>query len=342
MTNPWPSLLSHWSIDPQIVIPVAAVGVLYWLGTGATLAALPKDHRLGPRAWRVTLFYASLLLVVIALESPLDYFSARLMWAHMIQHLILIMLVPELMLLGDPALPLLRGVPIALRRRMLGRALGWRWVHVLGTALGRVSRPVPAFCLFIGTLWAWHWPPFYNLTLRNQAVHDLEHLTFLATAILFWWQVIDQTQFRCRMSHLHRAVYVFCGAVGNHLLAVALALVTVPLYAYQHLATRPGGISALTDQQYAGGIMWVPGMFLYGTAFTIFLYKWLQSEKLAVGQSAVGERAPDRTQRRRFAAPGATHSGAPSLALVAPLDKDVSLVNAGAVSGGEHAKGETV
>lgn len=285
MTAPsFVAALGKWSLDPQIIIALVVVGALYWIGTAATLAVLPRNHRLGPRPWRVALFYLSLLLIVVALESPLDYLAQQLMWAHMIQHLILIMLVPELMLLGDPALPLLRGLPIAMRRRALGTALGWRWVHALGRALGRVSRPVPAFCLFALTLWAWHWPPFYNLTLRNQGVHDLEHLTFLATAILFWWQVIDQTQFRCRMSYLKRAIYVFLGAVANHLLAVILAFVTVPLYAYRHLAERPGGISALTDQQFAGGIMWVPGMFLYGTAFAIFLYKWLQAEKLTASK----------------------------------------------------------
>ncbi len=272
--------LSKWSLDPQIIIALVVVGALYWIGTSATLAVLPRHHRLGPRPWRIALFYLSLLLIVIALESPLDYLAQQLMWAHMIQHLILIMLVPELMLLGDPALPLLRGLPIAMRRRTLGAMLGWRWLHVVGWVMSRISRPVPAFTLFAVTLWGWHWPPFYNLTLQNQGVHDLEHLTFLATAILFWWQVIDQTGFRCRMSYLKRAIYVFLGAVTNHLLAVILALVTVPLYAYRHLAERPGGISALTDQQLAGGIMWVPGMFLYGTAFSIFLYKWLQSEKL--------------------------------------------------------------
>ncbi len=281
------AVLSRWSFDPQIVILVAAVGVLYWVGATATIAALPAKHRLGPRPWRMALFYLSLLLVIVALDSPLDYYAHKLMWAHMIQHLVLIMLVPELMLLGDPALPLLRGLPLTLRRRALGRVLGWRWVHALGAALAQIARPIPAFVLFTATLWAWHWPALYNLTLRDQGIHDLEHLTFLGTAILFWWQVIDQTQFRCRMGYAKRAAYVFAGAVQNHLLAIILALSTVPLYAYRHLATRPGGISALTDQQNAGGIMWVPGMFLYGAAFSIFLYKWLQSEKLATGQSAL-------------------------------------------------------
>lgn len=309
-------LLRHWSFDLQIMVVVVAVGILYWIGTTATLAALPKNHRLGPRAWKVGAFYLGLLLVVIALESPLDYLSHQLMWVHMIQHLVLIMLVPELILLGDPALPLLRGLPITMRRRALGRVLSWRWVHILGKAIGVLSRPAPAFCLFIGTLWAWHWPVFYNLTLQDQGMHDLEHVTFLLTAILFWWQVVDQSQFRSRLSYVQRAIYVFCGAVGNHLLAVVLAFVTVPLYAYRHLAERPGGISALSDQQFAGGIMWVPGMFLYGAAFSIFLYKWLQSERLPAGQSAVGVQRSDRRRQRR-----APHA-------ITPFEKDVPPVNA--------------
>lgn len=286
MMDSFAGALSRWSFEPQIMIAVVVVGVLYWIGARSTLALLPRNHPYGPRPWRIGLFYLSLLFVVVALESPLDYLSQTLMWAHMIQHLVLIMLVPPLLLLGDPALSLLRGLPIAMRRRALGAVLSWSWVHALGAAVSRISRPVPAFAIFGVTLYAWHLPPLYNATLQNQDIHDLEHLTFLLTATLFWWQVIDQTQFRCRMGYAKRAIYVFCGAVQNHLLAVVLAFWPIPLYAYRHLAERPGGISALTDQQYAGGIMWVPGMFLYGAAFAIFMYKWLQSEKLAIGQSA--------------------------------------------------------
>lgn len=289
----------HWPLDPQILIAVVAVGALYWIGTRATLALLPPRHPRGPRWWRAGLFYLSLVLVLVALQSPLDYLSQTLMWAHMIQHLILLMAVPPLMLLGDPALPLLRGLPSAMRRRALGQVLSWRWVHGLGALVAWVARPLPTFILFGFTLYIWHWPVLYDLTLSDQGVHDLEHLTFLLAGVLFWWQVIDQTQFRCRMRYHMRAVYVFCGAGQNHLLAVTLALVTVPLYSYRHLAVRPGGISALADQQYAGGIMWVPGMFLYGTAFVIFLYKWLQSEKLAIGQSAPSDPvAVARSERR--------------------------------------------
>lgn len=298
-TDSWATVLTKWPLDPQILIPIVVAGLLYWLGTTSTLAVLPEGHRLGPRRWKIALFYLSLALILVALQSPLDYLAAKLMWAHMIQHLILIMLAPPLMLLGDPAMPLLRGLPIALRRRALGTIFGWRWLHVLGAALGRVSRPIPAFALATCTVWFWHWPAMYNLTLSNQAVHYLEHVTFLLASVNFWWQVIDQTQFRCRLGYAHRALFVFCGAVQNHFLAVILAFAPKPLYAYAHLVQRPGGISALTDQQLAGGFMWVPGMMMYGTAFTLFLIKWLQSQQLPIGASSFEDipRVPRQLRR---------------------------------------------
>lgn len=287
MSDALTAALAHWSFDPQIVLPVLLLGVLYWLGTRSTLALVPSRHRLGRRLWKAALFYTALLLVLVALESPIDHYALSLMWVHMVQHLILITLVPPLALLGDPALPLLRGVPVAARRRFLAAAMRWGWLQRVGQGLGALARPVPAFLIATFTLWSWHFPPLYNLTLRDQGVHDLEHFCFLAASTLFWWQMIDQTQFRCRQGYGRRAVYAFCTAVQNHLLAVTIALAPLPIYAYKNLAQRPGGISALVDQQLAGGFMWVPGMLIYGTAFLICMYKWLCAQNLPIGSSAV-------------------------------------------------------
>jgi putative membrane protein len=271
---------TDWSFSPLIVATLALLAVLYWRGTQATDAVLPKDHRLHPRAWKGALFYLALVVAFVALQSPLEKLSQSYMWAHMVQHLLLIMVFAPLALLGDPIMPLLRGIPLEARRRALGRILGWRWIQRLGQALAWLSRPKQAFVLFTATFYAWHYVPFYNATLQNQAIHDLEHITFIATGTLLWWQVIDQTQVRSRLSYFWRAVYMFLAAIENHILALVLSLSTVPFYAYKNLARSPGTISALTDQQIAGGIMWVPGMLLFGTAFAIFFYKWLRAQAL--------------------------------------------------------------
>jgi cytochrome c oxidase assembly factor CtaG len=286
------NVITRWSFDPLVVIGVTLAAVLYHIGNQATQQLLPPGHRMGPRRWKSAMFYTSLVLVVLALESPLDYLSASLMWAHMIQHLVLIMLVAPLSLLGDPALPLLRGLPLAFRRKALARVTHWPPVQAIAAAITWLSQPVRASVSFAVTLYAWHSPSLYNLTLRNAAVHDLEHAMFLGVSILLWSQVIDQTQFRCRMGYGARCVYVVVSAAENHLLSVVLALATSPIYAYARLTSRPGNITALSDQQIAGGIMWVPGMFLYGTAFSIFLFKWLKEQTLPNGVTSRADLKP--------------------------------------------------
>jgi cytochrome c oxidase assembly factor CtaG len=273
-----------WAFNPQILLSVAVLALLFWRGTRATRALLPKNHRLRRRGWQSTCFYASLALAVIALESPIEKLSQSFMWAHMVQHLILIMLVAPLALLGDPVMPLLRGFPLGARRRALGVLLHRRSIRVLGAVLGWMSRPKQAFVLFALTFYSWHFVPFYNATLQSQPLHDLEHATFIAASLLLWWQVIDQTQVRSQLSYFWRAAYMFVAALENHILALILSLSTVPFYAYKNLVRPAGTINALTDQQIAGGIMWVPGMLLFGGAFAIFFYKWLRSQALPVAE----------------------------------------------------------
>lgn len=277
------NVITRWSFDPLVVLGVLVAGVLYYIGNVATRHLLPSGHRMGPRRWKSAMFYSSLALVYLALESPLDYLSAYFFWAHMIQHLVLIMLVAPLSLLGDPALPILRGLPLALRRRALSNIIQWGPARALGAAIGWLSHPIQASASFAIVLYAWHLPALYNLTLRNQTVHDCEHAMFLAVSILLWAQVIDQTQYRCTLGYGTRAVYVFLAAVENHMLSVVLAFAPSPLYAYANLHPRPANISAYTDQQIAGGIMWVPGMLLYGGALCIFLFKWLREQTLPNG-----------------------------------------------------------
>jgi len=275
------ALLSHWSFDPQVVALLLLAGYLYWQGLAATTVLLPRGHHLLVRPWRIAAFYGGLLCVLVALESPLDYYSHFLMWVHMVQHLVLIMAAAPLLLLGQPALPLLRGIPVLPRRRAMGHILSWPWLGPLNAVFRFISRPWMALLLFGGTFYIWHWPAFYNETLRSPFVHSLEHALFFGTALLFWLQIVDQTGFRPRMSFGRRSLYLLAAAVQNHVLAIVLAFSTTPLYAYANLASRPGNISAMADQQLAGGIMWVPGVMLYGSVMLYCLYRWLTAEEQA-------------------------------------------------------------
>jgi cytochrome c oxidase assembly factor CtaG len=139
-----------------------------------------------------------------------------------------------------------------------------------------VNAPIPIWVLFVADLAVWHVPVLYGLTLRNQTVHDLEHLSFLVLAVLFWAQVIESPPLRPRLSEAWRVGYVTLAATACWVLAMVLAFAPSPLYVgYESLGSRPGGISAMSDQQLAAGIMWGPGSIPFAIFVFLALYRWL-------------------------------------------------------------------
>lgn len=280
--------LTQWSFDPGIVAGVAVASVLYWRGRRRL-----SDARRGPPTsrWHVLAFYAGLVVVLLALETPVDALAATLFSFHMIEHLLLIMIAAPLILLGDPAVTLMRGVPLTTRRNVLGK-VGQSQIHTLGSAFGTINRPIPAAAIFLADLYLWHWNYLFNLTLRNDAVHVAEHLCFLLTALLLWTQVIDQRALHPRLTYFQRAIYaVLVGAAGN-LLAMYFVFSTVPLYSYARVTHRPFGLTALGDQQLAGGIMWVPVLFLFSGAFAVFMYLGLAEDARQVDAVIPSPEAP--------------------------------------------------
>lgn len=276
---------TDWSFDPGIVAGVVLAGVLYWRGR-RRLNDVRRGVPLNGR--RIVAFYAGLIVLLIALESPIDSLGTVLFSYHMIQHLLLIMVAAPLILLGDPGVTIVRGIPLSIRRAVLGRGAKQGWLHTLGALFGRLNRPVPAAIIFLLDLYLWHWDYLWNLTLQNDAVHAVEHLCFLFGALLLWTQVIDQRALHPRLTYFQRAIYtVLVGAAGN-LLAMYFVFSSVPLYSYANEAHRPFGMTALGDQQIAGAIMWVPVLFLFSGAFAFFMYRGLaddasQSDALPVG-----------------------------------------------------------
>ncbi len=272
----WSLILHNWSLEPLVLASLGAAAVLYYLGV-----------RSAPRpAWRMICFYAGLLTIFIALESAVDAFDGQLFWVHMLQHLLLIMVAAPLLVLGDPAIPVLRAWPLGSRRRTLRVVTTATSMRSIGRVMTRVASPWSAALILIADLYFWHWTPLFNLTLQNQVVHDVEHLCFLSTALLFWMQVVDQRGVHVRFSYLQRAGYVvLVGAAGN-LLAMYFVFALRPLYpAYAALHPRPFGIGALMDQQLAGALMWVPVLFVFAGAFAVCLYRWLGEEEVRSSRS---------------------------------------------------------
>ncbi len=258
--------LAGWSIAPPLAYVVLA-GLLYWLG-GRGLRARAEPLR-------TVSFVAGLATIVIALQSPLDADADQLFWAHMVQHVLLLTVAPPLILLGRPWPRMWRGLPLSWRTS-IGRTVAR---SPAAAPLRGLARPLPAWLLFNGAIVAWHIPPAYDATLRSAVIHDLEHAIFFFSGLLFWARVIDPGPLRPRLIWPSRIGYVVSAMIVSWILAVVLVMDPQPLYShYAALAHRPGGISADTDQQLAGGVMWVPGSLAYSIAVFIGFYRWLEPE----------------------------------------------------------------
>lgn len=268
-----------------------AVLALHVLGErrAVVLTGRPRGRRARTRA---SLFYAGLLTIFLALATPVDALAQQLLWVHMIQHMLLLTVAPPLIVLGAPWRSLWRPLPLGVRRsvaRTVIRSRGFAPIRALGRGL---VTPLGAWLAFTAGLGLWHLPAAYDLALRNSNVHALEHITFLAAGILFWAQVTALTPARPTLPPLARVAYVVAGAVPNVLIAMILAFSPTPLYpAYAHLLNRPGGISALQDQQIAAGIMWSAGDVPFAIAIALLVHGWLEDQEartLRLGGSSTG------------------------------------------------------
>ena len=261
-------------LSPPFLLALAAA-LLHGRGVRQQLR-VTSAARLGALRWRALALYAGLATLVAALDSPIDDAVEKLFWVHMTQHVLLMMVAAPLIVLGAPWLPMWRGLPRGARRRLAVWWLtspGWRAAR---GATRWALRPLPAWILLNVALCAWHVPALYDLALHDQAVHELEHLSLLMLGVLFWLQVVDSPPLRAHLSLASGVLYVLTAATVAWLLALVLAFATAPLYpAYASLPSRPGGLSALADQQLAAGVMWGPGSVPFGIFVFVALYRWL-------------------------------------------------------------------
>jgi len=231
-------------------------------------------------AWRLAAYLGGLCCLALALLGPLDVYGALLFSAHMTQHLFLMLLAPPLMLWGAPMSTLLWGLPQAWRRRLGGQLAA-------GAALRRavtwLSLPSRSWLVYLLVLTAWHVPAAYDLAQGNSLVHDLEHVSFFASAGLFWWHVFAAPpQLHGLLGIGRRMGYLVAAFIHSQILGIVLAFAPAPLYPYY--AARGGalGWSVMDDQAASGAIMWVPGGMVYGLAMIVLAAAMLDREAKAV------------------------------------------------------------
>jgi len=257
--------------EPAALLAVLLLGAVYARGVFTLWSRAGADHVVR-RWWQAACFGGGSLAILVALESPVDTLSQDLFAVHMVQHLLLIVVAAPLVVLSAPVAPVLWAMPEASRRTV---ARWWR-------TTAPFTRPAVAFAAHSLALWLWHVPNLYEAAIRSRGTHIFEHLTFLITAVLFWWGVIHRT-------HRDKGVgvlYVFCLALQSTFLGALLTFSPRPWYS-AHLATALAwGLTPLEDQQLAGLIMWVPGGTVYVAAALGLLASWLRSSSKASARSS--------------------------------------------------------
>ncbi len=264
-----------WTGGPALLWVLTAA-TLYWLGGRES----SRTRRAGD-LWRSAAFVGGLAAVMLALDSPIDSLADQLFWVHMIQHVLLIAVAPPLLVLARPWNRMWRGIPVEYRRAAIREFVRNPRLAWLRRAASLAATGVVSWLIFNVNFVAWHLPFLYDAALRSPPIHALEHLTFFASALLLWTRVIYSPPWRSPLSEPGKIAYLTSTLVVGWMLAIVLALATSPLYSpYADAASRPGHISALTDQQFAAGVMWVPGSISYMIAIVLIAYRLLAPNDL--------------------------------------------------------------
>jgi len=264
-----------WPYDPWLLAGLLLLGGIYCRGWFIL-------RRREPRRWpsgRLTAFLGALTAIFVALASPLEPFASLLLQVHMAQHLLLTMVAPPLFWLGQPMVPLLRGLPEPVRTYWAAPLLR---VRPLRRGFRGLTHPLVALPVFVGSTWLWHTSALYEAALRSTGWHYVQHASFLSTALLFWFPVVRPYPSRPRWSPWLIFPYLILADVQNTILSALLTFSDRLLYAPYAEVPRISGLSALDDQSAAGVLMWVPGSLVYLLPFFVMAVRLLYGEVKAV------------------------------------------------------------
>jgi putative membrane protein len=241
----------RWSIHPSTVVGIAALAMLY-VWAARRIRQSPTD------AQKIS-FSCGLVLMFATLNGPIhDLSDDYLFSAHMVQHLLLTLAIPPLLLAGTP---------------------GWMLRPVLSR---RPIRPVAqfftraqiAFVVFNLTIAFWHLPMFYNAAMANHNLHIAEHLMFMAAAVLMWWPLMSQLPEFPRLAYPGQMLYSFLISIPMSIVAVYIAMADHVLYPAYNAAPRVLPLTPLEDQLLGSLIMWIPGSLIFVVIMTVIFFKW--------------------------------------------------------------------
>lgn len=284
------AILQSWNWRPDVIIVLALAGTLYIRGWLRLRKRIQKPGQYtGQRrsvwrltaSWRPVSYCAGLLVIALALLSPIDTIVQQLFLMHMIQHLLLMMVAPPLLLIANPFPFLLWGLPDILRTPA-GRLI--RYVVHQDSPIRRFLRattnPGITWIIWVVALISWHDPFMYDAALTYEWVHDLEHMSFFLASMMLSWHITGAgPRIHKQMSLSARAGLIISVIPPNLLTGVVLALASKPFYSYYMSVPRLWGIDVLGDQQIGGVIMWGPGSMMYVIIALILIYRILDREE---------------------------------------------------------------
>jgi putative membrane protein len=240
-----------------VLVGVAALTVAYmWAWRRARRPGMPHPPGYG----RLSLFAGSMLCVLVALVSPVDNLSRDLMVAHMVQHMLLLDMMPVLLILS-----LTKGLMRPVTRRVI----------LIEQRAGVIAHPVFAIFLYVGMMGFWHIPAMYDYALAHSNIHVLEHVCFAAAGSLYWWHLLSPIRGRKHLSGMQTVVYMSVTKFFVGILGIVLAFSTHSLYPWYQDHPHYWGLSARVDQNLAGVFMALEQSVIMGIALVYLVVKML-------------------------------------------------------------------
>jgi putative membrane protein len=258
--NGW-YFFNMWNWNPGILIGTAVF-------LGAYLLIIKQFGPNQPNHWaKMAWFGLGTLVILFALISPLDRLADEYLFsAHMVQHLLLAMAAPPLLLLGIP-------------NWMVGRIIRKPGIRRIGAIF---TKPVVCFLLFNINFLVWHFQGLYEATLKNETLHIFEHFLFMFTGVLNWWAILSPTSNMPKLGYPGQILYLFLEVIPSTILGAVISFAPIVLYPTYASAPRIFNLNPMDDQQIAGLVMAIPAGMIYMVAFSIIFFKWLNSENQSI------------------------------------------------------------
>jgi putative membrane protein len=278
----WRELARAWSFEPVVVLTLIISGALFISGFINLRREAARQKSIKP--WEAACFVGGWLALFIALVSPLHAWGSVLFSAHMTQHEVLMLVAAPLLVLSRPLIAFMWALPLGWARRIGNLAK----LSPVQTSWRVLTIPFVAWLVHAVALWSWHIPSLFEAVLHNEWIHTAQHLSFLLSALLFWWALIHGPQ--GVMGYGAAILYVFTTSIHSGLLGALLTFAGSIWYPSYRGLTASWGMTALEDQQLGGLIMWIPASLVYIIAGLALFVGWMRESEMRLARRERSEK----------------------------------------------------